>query len=160
MKGTILIARLALTSALLIGSVGCATVDKHIETRSVKTEESSACHAYKQWPFGQHPNPGVGIPARVGGATTTAFIGFPAVVALIPVTATIAGAEDSNLFPLVPLLLCYVTGDTVFGAIAWPFFGWWHMPNEHGCKPDLRATAAENTSVRHSLGSRGRSWSW
>jgi hypothetical protein len=60
---------------------------------------------------------------------TGILLGVPLSLALIPVTAPIAEAKDSNIFPLVPMVFGYRGGETLFGALAWPLFGWWHWPN-------------------------------
>src|SRR5262249_23720280 len=130
MNSTLCVPKLILALGLLISSIGCATVDKHTEIPYSEGERPANRYTEKSWPFGKHHNPGVRIPARVGGAAGGILVGLPVSVGLIPVTAPIGGAINSNLFPLVPMLVCCEGGETLGGAIVWPFFGWWHLPNQ------------------------------
>jgi len=125
MNVAVSVASLIAAAGLLVSSTGCASVDRHTEIRPGK-ELSARNSVEKTWPPAEHHNPGVRIPARVG-AVVGGFVGVPVSLALFPVTAA---TVDSNLFPLVPMLVCAVSGETLFGAVAWPVFGWWHWSNE------------------------------
>jgi hypothetical protein len=131
MRATVRIANAVPALALLIVSVGCSTTHKHTEASSAGGKQTAIPHAYKKWPFNMHPNPGVRIPARVG-ADTGAIVGFPLTFALMPITVPIAAVADLNLFPLAPFAYCVIGGETMCGAVAWPFFGWWHWPSQRG----------------------------
>jgi hypothetical protein len=141
MNATVCLLALNFAAPLLFGSAGCATVHRH----TIERQQSAARDARKRCSFAEHSNPGVRIPAKVGGAAG-ALIGFPAAFALIPITAPIAGALNSNTFPLVPILVGYEGGETLFGAIAWPFFGWWHLPNVRARADGTTASAIEDTA--------------
>jgi hypothetical protein len=121
-------AKWVLPAVLLMAAMGCATVNKHTHAEE---EQRAKVSAMKGWPLRQHYNPGIRITATVGGLAG-GTVGLPISFGLLPITAPIAGALDSNLFPLGPLVICYMGGENVFGALAWPFFGWWHWPAEGG----------------------------
>ena len=126
MKATVRSLKLLAITGLLVGSMGCSTLHSHGRTHADKEGPPAA----PSWLFAKHCNPGVRIPARVGGGAAAILVGVPASLVLIPITAPIGEAIDSNLFPLTPMLACYVGGETVLGAIAWPAFGWWRWANE------------------------------
>lgn len=80
-------------------------------------------------PFVDHPNPGVKYPARVGGVVGV-ILGVPLTLIALPITVPIAIATDSNMVPAAPLVGMYAGVATVFGAIAWPLFGWWKSTDD------------------------------
>ena len=124
MNAIVRIAKWVLPAVLLLGSMGCATVGKDTQAEE---EQRATVSGMKGWPLRKHYNPGVRLTATVGGLAG-GTVGLPISLGLLPITAPIAGALDSNLFPLGPLVICYTGGETLFGALAWPFFGWWDWP--------------------------------
>jgi hypothetical protein len=109
---------------------GCTTVNKHSQVHRDEKERPAATSIKNSSSFAKHHNPGVRVPARAGGTAAGLVVGVPATIVLIPITAPVGAALDSNIFPMVPMVVCWKAGDTLFGAMAWPFFGWWHWPNE------------------------------
>ena len=90
-------------------------------------ESDASTYNHNSPPFTMHSNAGVRIPARVGYGIG-GLIGVPFSFLLFPITVQYADPADGNLAPLMifaPIMWCSIAGGTVFGSLAWPFFGWW-----------------------------------
>ena len=114
--------KLSLVLVSLMVCTGCASAPLTDEASNTASPPTSTRHNGP--PFLDHDNAGVQIPARAG-AILGAVVGIPVSILLAPITIPYSVATDSNLGPITPLYYSILAGGTIFGGIAWPFFGWW-----------------------------------